>query len=346
MYETLRRISDATGGRAVVADNLPARLIPEVLRENELYYTIGYRADGLLDDRFHRLKVIVDRPGVIVEPDGEQTVRIMAPSSALMAGTTTLALASLVPRTDQPLRLAVSSALAPEGDLAATPTTTIAVGMNLGLDRQGPEQVELQLRVFDGEGRKQLAAHQLTARVPASSNAHYDFVTTLALKPGRYNLRIGAHRLAGDVTGSVYTDFVIPDFVKAPMSMSDPFLIVRNGPKPVVLGSATAMPVSLSTERTFERSAAVTASTRVYWGRQAKAPSGVEVKATITDSDNRRVFERTASLAPQPVSSYWAADYTLDLPLANLKAGEHVLILTLTGSSGVALTRHIRFVIK
>jgi hypothetical protein len=48
----------------------------------------------------------------------------------------------------------------------------------------------------------------------------YEILSRLDLKPGRYNLRFATERASDGKTGSVYTDIVVPDFAKAPLSMS------------------------------------------------------------------------------------------------------------------------------
>ena len=94
----------ASGGRAVVDDNEPARVVPAIFEENSAYYMIGYKATyGLSDGRAHRLKIRVNRPGVTVFPSdrlaavgeagGGQDVK--EPPAPLLR-----AMAELVPRSD------------------------------------------------------------------------------------------------------------------------------------------------------------------------------------------------------------------------------------------------------
>jgi hypothetical protein len=67
----------------------------------------------------------------------------------------------------------------------------------------------------------------------------------------------------------------------------------------------------------------------------------VTVRAHILDASNRRVFDRTTALtAAQFVNG--AADYLLDLPVAQLEPGTH--LLTIEASAGKPpVAREVRF---
>jgi VWFA-related protein len=109
---TLGVLGQQTGGRTVFSG--PAELMPEIFRESQLYYLLGFRrADQGADGEFHRIEVKVNRPGVDVRTrqgyyaPGEEPVTTVAsrdtPSAPLMN-----AMAGVLPNKDLPLSLSVA----------------------------------------------------------------------------------------------------------------------------------------------------------------------------------------------------------------------------------------------
>jgi VWFA-related protein len=351
MSHQLRHISDVTGGHAIIFDNAPARLVPRVFVENSLHYTLGYQADGpMADGRYRRIEVRVNRKDVIVEPGGERTFYSpKVPAGVSLVSTTTAALAGLVPLADEPLRLAVASFADPE--TAAARTVLSSVALALGVDVVGSpagDEIEMELRVFDGEGRRQLdVKKQAWAIRPSPRDRGFDFLTTLSLEPGRYNLRLSTRSAERDKSGSVYTDITIPDYANAPISMSDAIVtsaFVRRTPTPLnAFDGFLTMPPT--TARTFDRADRASAFLRVYWGRN-KPGATVTMTATITDTDNRQVFTRTTPLTPDATTGLRSADYQLDLPLNELSTGEYVLTLSAKPAIGGEIQRNIRFTVR
>jgi hypothetical protein len=133
---------------------------------------------------------------------------------------------------------------------------------------------------------------------PSPRDRSYDFLTSVSLKPGHYNMRVSAHSTARNKSGSVHTDITIPDYAKLPISMSD---VVVSAPPARTASPLNAfaglVPVVPTTAREFARSDRVTVFSRLYWGRD-KPPTTVSVVATITDTDNRDVFTQTTPLGP------------------------------------------------
>jgi len=66
--ETLAALATDTGGRTFYDMNDFSRAFGEVQKENSSYYLLGYSPSNLnADGRFHRIRVMVDRPGVKVQ---------------------------------------------------------------------------------------------------------------------------------------------------------------------------------------------------------------------------------------------------------------------------------------
>jgi VWFA-related protein len=352
--DVLRILAAASGGRAIVDDNEPARMVPAVFEENGGYYVIGYRATyNPADGRTHRLKIRVNRPGAFVYPSDRVLLAakparrktIAEPPPPLVR-----AIAEMVPKSD--LRLAVTAApfaFPPTRDPKSATTGVLAA---LRVTRPAPdervtEQVQVLAKVFTPEG-KEVGAMRQNAAVrlrPAGADAEFDVLTPLGLKPGRYNVRFSAHSIGLDRTGSVYTDVIVPDFEKAKLSLSgvvitaDPTLAAA--PKDAFTG---VIPVLPTTRREFDRGDRVTAFVRIHeGGRQAIAPVGVTVE--VTDAHGAVVTSRTDAIAAGAFSSRRSTDYTYDLPVARLAAGTY--LMTIEARLGdITSRRDVRFSVR
>ena len=351
IYENLRNLSESTGGRAVVANNMPARLVPELFAENTLYYTLAYQADGPLDDgRFRRFEVRVNRPGLTVEPNGERMIRVLPAVRGPAAAETTLALAGAVPLADQPLRLKVTPVLSsrPQTEGTIQIVTVVTLGMDVPADDSYRSRVAIELRVFDGEGRRQLDMKQSFANVQASprETRHYDLLTTTLLRPGRYNVRASVHDPVLNRSGSVYTDFVVPDFAKTSFSMSEPAVFSPSASIAVPAG-ITELPWAQppTTVREFSTASEATTSVRLYWGKASPGVGSAVITSTIVDEDGKEVFRQQASVKPTAANPARWTDFILTLPTKVLAAGEFVLNIR-AESGRISATKYLRFRVR
>jgi VWFA-related protein len=353
LNEWLKTVSSLSGGKAIIATNTPAEEVPRIFAENRLYYMLGYELPGPMEDgRYRRISVRVNRPNVIVEPHGDRLV--LAPKAGgrmVTPPATARALSGLVPLADDPLRLAVAAFAEPAATAAGPALARLA--LTLGIEVAEPaldDAIAVQVRVFDGEGRKELQVRDETLRVSRTSQPgprRIDALLSLALPAGRYNLRVATHSTRRDRVGSVYTDVTIPDFRRAPLSLSDVMLSAVPGPLPWPLETGAAvLPASPTTARAFAPTDRVAAHVRVYWGENSRLGT-VTLHATITNIDDRHVLELTTALNPGagPANDLRATDYRLDLPLTDLKAGEYLLTLAAAPAGAIATTtrRHVRF---
>jgi VWFA-related protein len=351
--DNLKTLADASGGRAIVNDNEPARAVPAIFEENNAYYIVGYKATyGLSDGRSHRLRIRVDKPGVTVFP-ADRLLLSKKPSSGKTVAEPPppllRAIAEMVPKSD--LQLAVTAA-----PFAFPPTRdprsgTSGVLASLRVTRPAPaaretEQVQVLAMVFTPEGKevgtvRQNAAVRLR---PADSDARFDVLTPLALKPGRYNVRFSAHSVGLDRTGSVYTDVTVPDFEKEKLSLSG--IVVSGDPAPTAAprdAFAAVIPVVPTTRREFERGGRGSAFVRIY--QRGKQPdAGVEVTARVTDANGAAVISKSDTIAATRFGASRSADYTYELPIATLSPGHY--LLTIEGRLGaLTVRRDVRFLV-
>lgn len=356
--ETMRTISAATGGRAIVADNEPARAVPAIFEENSSYYLIGYRATyPLADGRTRRIQIRVDRPGALVTPsvrllrsDKRSTRPAAAASLPLQR-----AIADIVPKSD--LRLAVTAApfaLRPTrlaGGRVRVPQRNAAVLAALRVERPAPpertmEQIEALAIVFTPEGKELLTLRQQAAVTlrPSDNDAVFDILVPLTLKPGRYNIRYSARSERLDRTGSVYTDVIVPDFGRERLSMSG--VILTGEPMPIAAprdAFAALVPVVPTTRRGFDRQDRVRAFMRVY---QTGSAGTIRITARVTDTADRVAAESADTLAVSRFAADNGADFTYELPLASLAPGNYLLSIEARRDARTAVHRDVRFAIR
>jgi hypothetical protein len=144
----------------------------------------------------------------------------------------------------------------------------------------------------------------------------------------------------------VYVDVDVPDFEKAPLSLSGVALAVAPG-VPVAPAGALGdlVPVIPTTERSFARAERVSAFLRVHQGgKSAIAPVALAIR--ILDGTGAAVFEETATLAPDRFSAGGrAADVTFAPPLVRLAPGDYLLTFEAT-LGRTAGRRDVRFVVR
>jgi hypothetical protein len=354
-----RSIAGATGGRWIASTNMPALEIPDVFRELSLRYTIGYQAtEPNPDGRFRRVEVRVHRPDVIVLP---RTPSYFAPKAKDLhrvataertAPETTLALSGIIPLADEPLRLVVApfapAATAANGDAAAAVAVALGVDVPFELGRLG-DTLELETRIFDGEGRKEIDVQrhaQVLRPRPGQDQAQYDLLSTLALKPGRYNIRVSMHSTARDRSGSVYTDVVVPDFAKAAWSLSGAVVAMAPALAAVPPGEfRTLLPLVPTTVREFATNDRVTVFLRAYaGGNRPTAP--IALRAEIRNTQNAVVFTQSDSVTPVGSTAPRSADYRLALPLARLGPDDYVLSIVAKPPTASEIRRDVRFSVR
>lgn len=351
--DALRTLADVSGGRAIVDNNEPARLVPAVFEENSAYYIIGYKATyGLADGRSHRLKIAVARPGAIVFPSDRQLLSAKPAAAKTAAPPPPLvrAISELVPRSDLPMAVVTAPFAFPMTRDPKAATTGILA--TLRVSRPAPaerttEQIQVLAKVFTPEGKELAGVHQ-NAEVklrPSASDAEFDILTPIGLKPGRYNVRLSAHSVGLDRTGSVYTDVIVPDFSKEKLSLSgvvvsaDPTLVAA--PRDAL---ASIIPVVPTSRRDFERGDRATAFLRIY--RSRKESQTVEITARVTDANGREVTSERASLGAERFTGpHRSADFSYQLPLQRIRPGAHLLTIEAT-AAGATARRDIRFSVR
>jgi hypothetical protein len=352
--ESLRLLASATGGRAVAGTNAPSAEVPALFREIASHYVVGYRLSGSpVPGRHRRLQARVNRSNAIVEPSdrlwlvapdaGRVGARVLPPSTEALAG--------LIPRADEPLRLAVAAFAIPgmAGGRAERAQVPILLGLKLSDVADGAlpdqEQFDVEVRVFDAEGRRQLDVQRRSVTVrrgPKTGPDTVDVLHVVSLRPGRYNLRASAYLARRGRSGSVYTDVDVPAFATAPMTVSGVIIGAGSAPTPLAEIGPPFQDVPMTTSRTFGRTDPVHAFLHVYWGG-TRAARPVTVRARVLDQSSTTVWSRSDTLLPLAESSPRRAEYRMALPLADLTEGGYLLTIEVLPATGAPVARHVRF---
>jgi VWFA-related protein len=346
--DDLAALADLTGGRAVMNTNTPEALVPEVFAESHSYYLLAFApADPKATGRLHTIDVKVNRPGVSVRTRagyyaGETRAPDRRPST--VSPDAAAALEGVLPRTDLPLSVTVAPFAMP-----GKPESAVAIV--LGVRQQAPpvpsdrnRTVKVLAAAFDRNGRSVQSEEQtvgVTWRPDGSGSSPYEVVSRLALKPGRYEVRV-ALDAAPNQRGSVYTYVDVPDFAQQPLSLSGIVLAVSPAvPSAPADAFANLLPIVPTARRDFARTDRTTAFLRVYQ-RAKDTAMPVNIAARIADTNNRLVLNEVASLTADRFAGNRSADYRLELPMERLASGEYLLTIEATEDKYTA-RRGVRF---
>ena len=343
--DALWSVANATGGFAVTNTNSFTAQLSQIFRETGSYYLLGFRS-AYADGKFRRISVTVNRPGVSVR--SRNGYYAPAPEKPEKAAS--------------PLFKALNGAL-PDPDLymramavpfAAADHKTAGVIIALGLAQPGShervtEVIDLVSSAFTPEGKSVAQRRQtvrLTLRPSEESEAKFEILTRLDLKPGSYNLRFAMHNQTLGKSGSVYAQVDVPNFEKDSLSLSGVAVHVAQGlPAAANETMAGLVPDSPTTQRAFAAADRVTAFVRVYeGGSKPLLPVAVTPRSKI--ARDATVFESKTPLEPASFGATREADVSMTLPLASLQPGPYLLTIEAAIDDKTTEKREVRFSIR
>ena len=338
--DSLRVLSEQTGGVAWVNSNDLAAGFDRVVRENSSYYMLGYYpANDRHDGRFRRIEVRVNRPGVQVRArKGYMSPGKEAPVARRFAkaeGSPELADALSRPIQTSGLTLHANAAAfkgaARDTSLGVT-LTADGAGFTFA-EKEGwiEDTLEVSVRVIDPKGTVRGSEHfELNIRIrPESRRIFIDtgfrVISKIDVPPGKYNLQIAAREAGGGALGTVFTTVEVPDFATAPLAMSSLILTsVDTGGVPTGRAELLAdrLPIVPSTTRQFRSSDELLIFAEAYDNEKDK-PHTVELTATILGEDRSKALVRHQEQRPSAELEKSAGRflYAARVPLKELKAG-------------------------
>lgn len=349
----LLTVASNTNARAVINTSDFEPGIQAIFDENGSYYLLGYQpANTAQDGRFRRVDVRVNRPGVEVRTRSgyrpESARDIERRKAELAKEPLGAALAGVVPRGGVPLQaMAAAFPRAPRSESAVAIVLGVRQPIRPSAERT-IEKVDLQVSAYNVDGKffgsKRMQA-DVAIRGGATGLATYEVLSSLELKPGRYQLRMAAHVGSLGASGSLYVDVDVPDLSKAPVTLSG--VVLTSSPSPVVAPANALkdfLPVVPTTERGFSRGDAVAAFMRVHQGGR-RAVTAAALRVAIRDSQDVDVMDRGLTIPAESFTGDRAADVRIDLPINRLPAGAYLLTIE-TGTGKDAMRRDVRFEVR
>jgi VWFA-related protein len=344
--DSLRTLSEQTGGIAVVDTNDFDTAFDRIVRASSRYYLMGYYpAESRRDGAFRRLEVRVLRPGLSVvaregylrpgpeaeKPDASRTAAPEGPSPELRA-----LLDSPWPQPGLPL--AVTAAAFKDGGRDASVTVTIELpAPGPAVQEKAAGEIEVSMLALDRNGKARAAEGfrvqpRTDAGEPAARRA-LRVVRQLQLPPGRYQLRVAARDAGQELSGSVSLALDVPDFAGRALAMSGILLASQErDPAPSAPNAVRGLAAPPVVTRSFPAGHVVTAYAEVY--DTLGSDHDVAIATRVTSVDGREVF-RDARLRPSSeLGKAGSFEHAVEIPLASLRPGRYVLSLTATPTLG------------
>jgi hypothetical protein len=347
--DSLRTLSEETGGFAVVNKNDFATAYQRIVEDNSTYYVLAYYPPDARPGRLHKIEVRVTRPGLTVRA----RKGYVTPKKVDTAATT----ASSKSPTTPELRDALESPLPVSGLTmhvfaapfkGAAPNASVLFGVELrGRDIQLSQATKLLVSyvAIDQNGKMKggnTDALTMTALKPETKarieQTGLRMLNRLDLPPGKYLLRVAAQDTSGGNVGSVTYDLNVPDFQKSPLSISGLVLTSASGSalptvrpdeqlKPVLPGP----PVSL---RSFAQSDEAVLFVEVYDNEGSK-PHKVDIRTTVTTDEGRVLFKTDETRDSTELGGARGGyGYTTRVPMKDLAPGKYVLKVEATSRLG------------
>ena len=148
--------------------------------------------------------------------------------------------------------------------------------------------------------------------------------------------------------GAVYADLEVPDFSKAPFSLSG--VLLASTPRPTVAQTKSlhaVVPAVPTTLRSFSKTSVVTSMLRVYQNPPGKgaARQPVSLRMTVLDASGAQVQEDSRTLAPEEFAKTQGVDVSFPIVPMNFTPGLHLLRIEAT-AAGSTLRRDVQFTVK
>jgi VWFA-related protein len=350
---TLRVLPDLTGGRTVVSTNAPETKVPEIFRESESYYVLGFEAaTDARPDATRSIEVKVARRDVRVATRRQYVapaaVAVNAPASSDSAAPALtapdVALSGLLPDGAPPLTMSAAvfaSLVGPDGVVSVNVDARGFVP-----DTESTIPLQVSVLAVDQTGRPVASAQQTSTiagpRLLPVGLAPIDG-TLLTLPPGNYEVRVALTDASRGSTASVFSQVVVPAFASEPLSLSD-IAIERAGAPPVPTPTLDLSPVP-TTERTFGRADQAQVFLQIYQGTERASPMvPISVEVRVIDTQDRVVSRSTETFAANTFRNR-RANFRTPIPVQQLAAGEY--LLRVVASAGTdTVTRAFRFTVQ
>jgi VWFA-related protein len=339
--DSLRTLSEETGGFAVVNRNDFTTAFDRIQQDNSSYYVLAYYPPDARPGRLHKIDVRMNRPGLTVRArKGYVTPKKAAvtPVNAKDVRTPEVreALDSPIPVSGLTMHVFASPFK------GTAPNASVLMGVELrgrDLKLTPDDKIQLSYVAIDANGKVRggntdaLTMTNLKPETRARIQATgMRMLNRLELPPGRYQLRLAAHDSSGGNVGSIQYDLDVPDFAKLPFSisgivMTSPFSaqVMTVRPDEQLRAALPASPVAI---RAFPQNDEIALFAEVYDNASA-TPHKVDISTTITSDDGKQLFksneERDSADLGGKSGGY---GYMTKIPLKDIAPGNYVLTVS------------------
>ncbi len=362
--DSLRQLSEETGGFAVLNQNDFSPGLARIVEENSHYYLLGYYPTASSKPgRYRKIEVRVKRPSLVVKarkgyvaPDNDdrkaKTASREAPSdpSAIL----TEVLESPLPLPGIPLRATASPFRSRENKSIVPLVVEMAIERFSFTEREGKrqDQVALSVVALDKKGKVQARAvkeFNLALRPKTYQlmlQAGFRVMTTLELGPGAYQLRVAVSESGAGRSGLLFYDLEVPDYSESRLVMT-----------PLVVTSAIENRVPVIADREDRDKALLLAATRrsfspadtlwvlaeIYPAQGDRdSPHTIDISTTLKASDAKAVFQTSEERGAELSGPDEGIIHRAEIPLSGLDSGDYLLeVKARSRTSGEEETRQV-----
>jgi VWFA-related protein len=367
--DSLRTLSDETGGFAVVNRNDFSDAFDRIVRDNSSYYVLAYYPPDAKPGRLHKIDVRVNRPGVTVRARRGYITPKKVETAAPGKNAKNAAAASKNPATPE-VREALDSPLPVSGLTmhvfaapfkGAPPNASVLLGVEMrGRDLQISQNDKVQLSYFaiDANGKikggntDSLTMPTLRAETKSRiEQTGLRMLNRLELPPGRYQLRVAAHDGGGGNVGSVLYDLDVPDFVKSSFNISGLVMTSASGSQlPTIRPDETlkaVLPGPPIARREFPQNDEIALFAEVY-DNAGNTPHKVDITSTVTSDEGKVMFKADETRDSTDLGGKTGGyGYAARIPLKDLAPGSYVLTVSAKSrlGNGPASDRQVQFTV-
>ena len=307
--DSLRSLSEETGGFAAVNQNDFSGAFQRVVQDNSSYYVLGYypkneRRDG----RFRRIEVKVKPPGLEVRsrrgytaPRGKAPAQKAVPNDQTSAPVREL-LDSPLPLNGIKLR-AVAMPFKGSPPNASVALVIEADGHSFNFaEKDGKllNDFEVSTLAIDSNGKIRGGDRSLVnfALKPENRTRFAEtgvrVGTRIALPPGRYQIRVAARESGSGHLGSLTYDLDVPDLTGDPLTISGIAVASASGMRTATAKAdeelKAVLPAPAVAAREFPRGDELAIFAEVY-DNEVKTPHVVDITTRVVSEDGRDVFK-------------------------------------------------------
>ena len=351
-HDFLEITADHTGAHAIVNSPKIAEGVAKMFSEDAIYYLIGYQTtNGQPDGKFRRVEVKVNKPGLTARTRSgyyaPKPGTLATPDDKRAPASSELGLSGLMSAAGLPLR-ATATAVAAAADGKGAEIAIVLTARLPPVRAALAETFTVVRTVYDVQSKPGPPLQEktsLTLQPSSGDDLRYDVFQRLTLPPGRHSIRLHGSSTALDKSGSVYVDVDVPDFSRAPLTLSKIVLGTRPGEATRTDLLAALLPVIPTSARDFAPSDPVTAFVRLFQGGGA-ALAPVTVTTQVFDVGDGKVFETSSTTPAEAFQSGRSAPVEIPLPLEKLSRGPHLLNITASIAAGATTRSDVVFRVR